>query len=519
MKFIKFIMLASVSTTLSLLCANPVTRNYTFNFDRNTGGWSTPGYWAGKIKFVTGNARRGNGSIEVTTTEKRGQFFARGTIFGITHKYLSGQKISISFYVKGTGEFCAGALLYGRNGKGGETMNFVYGDKVKLTDKWQKVEYIVDLSEKFAERIAPIFELYGKDAVAYIDDAAFTHIRPQSVSISAKSSHVVIPAGSPLPELMFNYSGSNAKINFFAIPANRKQLPVYTSAQSAENGSVTYTGGATFPAGEVAVVAAAEGKQAFCIAEILPAEEFARWDKLAASIKLDKPLNILVLGDSLSDLHRGGNHIDKLVFWLNKHNPGKVTFRNAAINGDFITRVEERLNWKYGKPDVWRLRDYRNIFARKYDLVFIFLGHNDTVASSRDNYATPSNVSLANAEASYRRVIAKIKQKSPNAKIILVSPVASDVTKSRTVAQNMVKWGHAGHIFGLPEHVTPFLAMLQKVAKENGCFYIDLYTPTKNAANRNALFITDGVHLTPEGFRMLSSELLKNLAANPEILK
>ncbi len=519
MKIIKSIMITTISMTCCLLCANPVTRNYTFNFDRNTGGWSTPGYWAGKIKFVTGNARRGNGSIEVTTTEKRGQFFARGTIFGITHKYLSGQKISISFYVKGTGEFCAGALLYGRNGRGGETMNFVYGDKVQLTDEWQKVEYIVDLSEKFAERIAPIFELHGKDAVAYIDDAAFTHIRPQSVSISATSSHVVIPAGSPLPELMFNFSGSNAKINFFAIPADRRQLPVYTSAQSADNGSVAYTGAATFPAGEVAVVAAAEGRQAFCIAEILPAEEFARWDELAASIKLDNPLNILVLGDSLSDLHRGGNHIDKLVFWLNKHNPGKVTLRNSAIAGDFITRVEERLNWRYGKPDVWRLSDYRNIFARKYDLVFIFLGHNDTVASSRDNYATPANISLADAEASYRRVIARIKQESPNAKIILVSPVASDVTKSRAVAENMVRWGHAGHIFGLPEHVTPFLAMLQKIAGETGCFYIDLHTPTQNAANRPALFDKGGVHLTPAGNTLIAWELLRSLAAENSPLK
>ncbi len=518
MKKVKFMLIVFASITFSLLFANPVTRDYSFNFDRNTGGWSTPGYWAGKIKFVTGNARRGNGSIEVKTTEKRGQFFARGTIFGITHKYLSGQKISISFYVKGTGKFCAGALLYGRNGKGGETMKFVYGDKVQLTDKWQKVEYIVDLSEKFAERIAPIFELHGKDAVAYIDDAAFTHIRPRNITITPVSSHIVIPAGSALPELTFRMTGSNAKVNFFAISANRKQLPIHTSAGVGADGTVVYNGAAQFPAGEVAVVAAVEGKQAFCIVEILPPEEYARWEETSSSISLNNPLNILVLGDSLSDLHRGGNHIDKLVFWLNKHNPGKVTLRNSAIAGDFITRVEERLNWKYGKTDVWRLSDYRNIFARKYDLVFIFLGHNDTVASSRNKYATPA-VSLTDAEASYRRVIARIKRESPNAKIILVSPVASDVTKSRTVAENMVKWGHAGHIFGLPEHVTPFLAMLQKVAKETDCFYIDLHTPTQNAANRPALFDKGGVHLTPAGNTLIAWELLRSLAAENSPLK
>ena len=519
MKIIKFMMLAAASATFYSLWANPVTRNYTFNFERSTGGWSTPGYWAGKIKAVKGNARTGNGSIEVATTEKNGKFFARGALFGITHKYLAGQKISISFYAKGTGEFCSGALLYGRNGKGGETMNFVYSEKVQLTDKWQKVELIVDTSEKFAGRIAPLFELHGENAVAYLDDAAFTHLRPQNVSMTAVSGHVIIPEGTALPELTFQFSKNNAKVNFFAIPAEHKLLPVYTSTVSGNDGSTIYNGAAQFPAGEVAVIAAAEGRQAFCITEIMPAEEYAGLDNIASTIKLSNPLNILVLGDSLSDLHRGGNHIDKLVFWLNKHNPGKVTCRNAAISGDFITRVEERLNWKYGKPDVWRLRDYRNIFAEKYDMIFIFLGHNDTVAYSKNNYATTVNVSLSDAEASYRRVIEKLRRESPAAKIVLLSPVAGDVAKSRAVAENMVKWGHIGHIFGLPEHVTPFLGMLQKVAGETGCFYIDLYTPTKNAANRPALFVKDGVHLTPAGNSLIAAELLRSLAADNSPLK
>ena len=156
----KYLTICAAFSALALP-ASPITRNLSFDFERSTGNWMTPGYWAGKIQFVTGNARTGKGSVKVTTTEKRGSFFARGVFFGLTHKYLAGQKISISFYARGTGNICAGALLYGRNGKGGESMNFTYGKKIQLSGQWQKIEFIADLSETFADRIAPIFELHG----------------------------------------------------------------------------------------------------------------------------------------------------------------------------------------------------------------------------------------------------------------------------------------------------------------------------------------------------------------------
>jgi lysophospholipase L1-like esterase len=91
--------------------------------------------------------------------------------------------------------------------------------------------------------------------------------------------------------------------------------------------------------------------------------------------------------------------------------------------------------------------------------------------------------------------------------------------KSRKNADNMVKWGHIGHTFGMPEHVKPFAAMLKTLAGESNCFYIDLYTPTQNTTNRNGIFVVDGVHLTPAGNRLLASELLKAIAGEPEILK
>lgn len=513
----KNILIALCVFFVCTLSAEPVTRNFNFKFNSSADGWVTPGYWSGKIAHTKETAHTGKGSIKVTTTARKGVFSARGIFFGINHKYLAGQKIKIAFYAKGSGEFCAGALVYTRNSKGNEVMNFKYSEPVKLNDQWQLVEYIADFSETYAERIAPIFELRGENAVAYVDDGVFTHLRPPE-KMTAITPHRIIKEGDMLPESSFKYSKPATQVNFFAISANRKVQPVTAKAGSGADGVAVFREKVQFPIGEAATVASVNGRQAYCITDILPVAEYARLEKLASTIKIDRPLNVLILGDSLSDRHRGGNHFDKLFFFLNKNNPGKVNFRNAAVNGDFITRVEERMMWKYGKKDVWRLADYSNLFRTKYDIVFIFLGHNDTVANSKNGYKTPF-IAPAEAKAAYQRVIAKIRKESPKAKIVLVSPVCGDVAKSRKNADYMVKWGHTGFVLGMPEHVKPYANMLKTLAAENQYRYIDLYTPTRDHANRNALFDNGGVHLTPAGFRLLGAELLKAIAADQSILK
>ena len=73
-------------------------------------------------------------------------------------------------------------------------------------------------------------------------------------------------------------------------------------------------------------------------------------DEAASKVKLEKPVNILYLGDSLSDFDRGSNHVDTVAEYLAKHNPGKVKCWNFAKGGDCIRYIIQRMDGK-GKGD------------------------------------------------------------------------------------------------------------------------------------------------------------------------
>ena len=68
------------------------------------------------------------------------------------------------------------------------------------------------------------------------------------------------------------------------------------------------------------------------------------YEQTAAQIKLDAPVRILYLGDSLTHFNYGHNHVDKVRYFLNRTHPGKAEIWNYAVRGDFIERVLLRLD-------------------------------------------------------------------------------------------------------------------------------------------------------------------------------
>ncbi len=510
--------ISKVLTVMTAATAFSAFANFNHTFERNTGGWVTYNYWGGKTARSTEAARTGKGSMKMVATARGKQVYALA-ICPLPAKNLSGTKVKLSFYAKGTGQIKAGILNYTRNGKGGEKMDFVYGQPVTLNDQWQKVEYIADYTTSFVERCSPAIRIDG-EGTAYIDDLHIIFEKPENVAMKALSKHFIVREGAALPELRFNFTTPDETITFFAISGDTKTLPIVTSAINDEKGDVNYEGAAKFPVGEVTLLAAAGGRNAVNYGYVMPAAEYDEADKAASSIKLAKPLHILYIGDSVTDFERDNNHADKLSFWLNKYNQGKASFQNLAVGGDFITRVEGRMDKKANLPgskNQWRQNMYNDLFNRPYDLIFIFLGHNDCAAFNKTQYKVPQ-VSVENAEASYKRVIEKLRAKS-KAKIVLIGPVANNVAASKKQADNMVKYGHLGAIFGMPEHVEPFNAMLKKVAKETNCYFIDLYSAMKGNENIPQWFVRDGIHFTPAGNQQVASLILKALAAESSPLK
>ena len=226
------------------------------------------------------------------------------------------------------------------------------------------------------------------------------------------------------------------------------------------------------------------------------------FDKIAKDIKIKTPVNILYLGDSLTHFDIGRNHADKVGFFLNKFNPGKVRIWNYACGGDYIQRILNRMDGKGFRPGENR---YHDLWSRNYDWAIIFLGHNDTKASSAKGYKEPL-MSPAKQKELYLKLISILRRKGIK-RIILFSSTSSNFEVCK---QNAAKSKKTHNLFGIPEHMEKFNQVLQTLAKENKLEYLDLYTEMKAMPDKAALTRpNDGVHLTDRGHDHVALKTLK----------
>jgi lysophospholipase L1-like esterase len=335
------------------------------------------------------------------------------------------------------------------------------------------------------------------------------------VQILAEPAHLILADDAPHGTIVFR-----AEIN--GKPMRRTDLDFHAIGETAFRKSQQRSdleGKAVFqfPAAAAApksVIVAIPGLAALetCV-EVIPAAEWNRNAAVAKTINLKQNLRILFIGDSLSDFSRGRNYADKLQFWLSLNNPGKVSFRNAAVGGDYILRVRERLNGTVGGEAAYRQEMYDELEQEKPDLVFIFLGHNDTRATSETNFAAPL-VTPEAQEKAYREVIQFIRHKI-GGKIVLVSASSSDfaICREATKKRAQAAPGKVQVLFGTPELMEGFNDVLKRLAAEYGLDYVDVYRPTADKAS--LFFPADGVHLTEKGHRFIAAELLNYFAEQP----
>ena len=227
---------------------------------------------------------------------------------------------------------------------------------------------------------------------------------------------------------------------------------------------------------------------------------------VASKVAISAPVNVLYIGDSLTHFDLGRNHADKMAYFLNKANPGMVNLYNYACRGDHIGNVVSRLN---NEPNVRFKERYADIWSRKYDWAFVFLGHNDTKASSSKNY-TQAMVPPDRQEKLYREMIGVLRSKGVK-RIILVSASSSDFSICEAQARKR-KGVH--NRFGEPKHMEAFNAVLKKLAaSEKGVEYMDIYDKMKAHPQKASLVRRqDGVHLSDGGNDFVALEALEYLS-------
>lgn len=237
----------------------------------------------------------------------------------------------------------------------------------------------------------------------------------------------------------------------------------------------------------------------------LPAEADAALSALADKVSVVRRTDILWLGDSLSDFSRGKNHVDMIAHYLNRREPGTVRLYNYAVAGDFITRTLDRVN---GKKGTWKLARHHDFDDRPYDWAFVFLGANDTKASSATNYEKPF-VSLEEQEKCFVELISRLRQRGVK-RVVLISSHSSDFASN---CEKSAKINKVHNRFGDPRHIEAYNAVLKRIAAEQGCEYLDLYTEMKARPDKVSLLRPkDGVHLSDAGCRFVAEKVLSYLA-------
>jgi lysophospholipase L1-like esterase len=336
--------------------------------------------------------------------------------------------------------------------------------------------------------------------------------QPPEVSILAEPVHAMVPLGGDvqLKIRILDRQGRplsgelSMQVSQEGRPATKGRLAI------GARGEADYrfvAGSATEPGIHAIEFRHPRGPAQKFFVDVLPPAEYAAFAQAAQNVRLPKlPARLLFIGDSLTDMYRGQNYVDKVQFWLAKRYGPQASVKNVGVGGDFITRVWQRLNHD---PQSYRLSMYNDLYAPMPTHVFFFLGHNDSKLSSVSGYKT-AVVEPAQFEDLYRQAVRKVQAES-KARIIVMSTTSSvyEICKA-TADQNRTR-GKSHNLFGKPEALEQFNAVARKVALECGADYLDVYEPTRQHPNKPSLFIRDGVHVSNLGNRLLALEILEHL--------
>ena len=469
------------------------------DFNRSPGSWMSPGYWGGKISRVTENNRK---FLELTATEKGKRYFARAYGYCKQVRFFPDMLIRIKVRVKGEGKFNTGILLYTMGT--GAPSGYLRSREISLTGEFQDFETTLRLDQCMG-KVLPIMEIQGRGKAVVESFSMKTASVPEN-SIAPCSAFQIVSKAEDAQEVKFLVNTSGKK--FFITEINGKNVVTRTGKGS---GEISFKAQNLLP-GMNEIIVSANGVSASLYIEVN--KEYAVDKAIAEKIKLDRKIKCLFLGDSLTEFYPGRNYFARLNFWLNKYNPGKVELVNAGVGGDFITRVAQRLDAELtGKGAAYRQKVYKGIFKSKYDYIFIWLGHNDTVTSRINKYgkfARPQ-VTPEVQEKTFSSVLTKLQKLNPKAKIILISPSPSDVKKFESYDKRFSPQRQI-HMFGKKEFVAAFDAVNRKLVKQFDLAYIEMNAAMSSQPDLAALYVEDGVHLSHLGGRIAAREILRAFA-------
>lgn len=468
------------------------------NFQRQLYGWNTPSYWPGKTVQTEENGKK---YLQMESGKRDSAEFGRALGYSRQIEYFAGMTIQIQVRAKGSGKLTAGVLSYGF--KQGMPV-FLSGGEKQLSDTFRTLDFQLVIPAR-CRMILPYLQITGSGKLT-AEWYRMEAVTEKGASITAETPMQILKSADMIAPVTFKTTLPSQEIT---ICRKNDNDTAEKTVVSGADGIVTVQPEKQGK-GIIQLSASAKGAYASAFIDVEDSAEYDKTDAIAKKVKLPAKLNILVIGDSLSDFYRGQNYLDRLSFWLNKYNPGKAVFRNAGVGGDYVQRVLERLAGTLpGAGHAYRQNMYDNLFAQSYDLIFIFLGQNDTRSLRTQNFEKPL-MSPEQQEKGLRGILDFIGKRS-KAGIILISPSPSYAKLFEDRSAKMAP-GAEMVMFGKKELVDQYDRVNRKLCQELNLDYIDILTPMRGAENLKSLYMEDGVHLSPAGGRLIADVLLNYFA-------
>jgi len=496
------------------------------NFLRNPGfeqrdagqavGWQVAGSWQGSLETATGEdaAHGGKHGLRLSAVTKNGK--AWGRVFqSVRPPGITARRFRFSVWAKGHGECLLGLIQYRPAQPGKIHYSYAWQEKATpLTDTWQELSQELQVLDPQVQSFGAVVEVRGDGGRAILDDAALVQVEPAGVALRITPPLAMVAQGNEARlEISAENQGqrlSRGALKFFLNGPDGTVTCHDSSLETAGTTGYQWPFAAIAPTGIYRLIAlhVESGAVAEAYADIAEKGVIDAFEEAAAKVNIEPlPAHLLFLGDSLTDFQRGYNYVDKLAFWLRRRFGDNVTFRNAGVGGDFISRVLERLN---REPHAHRLSMYDDLFEPPPTHVFFFLGHNDSKVSSSSNYAAQA-VLPDKFEADYGTVLEKIRAET-KAKIIVLSASSSVFEICRANADKARAADRPHSLFGKPEELERYNVLTKRVADRAGAAYLDVYEPTRTHPDKRSLFDpNDGVHLTNAGNRFIALQILDYL--------
>lgn len=199
-------------------------------------------------------------------------------------------------------------------------------------------------------------------------------------------------------------------------------------------------------------------------------------------------------GDSITAQRLYTNQVEDFV--LTRYPSLNITFFNAGVSGDMVTG---------GRAGKMKTRVDRDLLPDRPTVVTIMLGMND------GRYTTAFKSNFATYAAGYRKLLDRIKDKLPNARITLIEPSPYD------------EISRPSKIPGYNDVLLRYGQFVATTAQQQGMQVVDFNHPLTQALRVGmllnpslaSLLIPDHIHPSESGHWIMAAALMRAWGASP----